>query len=376
MNTIIYTGILSLLWIVNLFNGTGLDSVYHVTTYTKYLVIGCLGLKLLVEKKEKNAIYIDENTFFIFGGTAVIFMISSEIHGNGLQAMDYLWVFIIVYLLSSIEMNDKIFLFTGWIYGAAGFVILYIYNYGTLLSGWNENSIAMIGMHSFLVFSIAYFRTGSIKSKILLIIATIAFSKLIQPTDSRSGILFLILGLLFALELLPRTIMYGSEKRILIILLVPLMIAIVVVIISKGKYMDALNLWSYKQFQKPVFNGRDELWHSGLELFSDYFLIGIGNVSTENWHNSAITCLVAYGSLGYILWICALKDIIARALPYIKDYLIQGCIVAFGVLYLQQSVELGFISASPSIIPYVMLGIMLGRVKYLKKYGASGYAEN
>lgn len=368
MNTIIYTGILSFFWIVNLFNGTGLDSVYHVTEYTKYFIVGCLCLKVLLEKANKNGLYVDESTFYIFSGMIIVFLFSSEIHGNGAQALDYLWVFVIVYLVSSMEINEKVLLFSGWIYGGAGLAILYIYNYGTILDGWNENSIAMIGMHSFLVLSIPYFKKGKITSKILLIFATMVFSFLIQPTDSRSGILFLILALVFALNLIPRSIIYGSSTRLMIMLLVPLFVAILVSIVSQSGYMERLDAWSYEQFKKPIFNGRDILWRYGFnQLFSSFF-IGIGNMSTANWHNSAIACLVAFGSVGYILWICAFKNIIDKVLFYLDDYLIQGCLVTFIVLYLQQSVELGFISASPSIIPYVMLGMMLGRARYLESY--------
>ena len=376
METIIYIGILSLFWIVNLVNGTGLDLIYHITRYAKYIIILASVFKLLADRKTKCGIYVDRNDVFVFGGMSFVFFFSSEIHGNGTQALDYLWVFAIVYLLSSLPISDKVLTYTAWIYGAAGAAILYIYNYGTVLSGWNENSIAMIGMHSFLVFSIPYFKEGKIKSKVLLIVATVLFSALIQPTDSRSGILFLILGLVFALNLIPRTIIYGSSTRLVVMLLVPLFVAILVSLVSQSGYMGRLNVWSYEQFKKPIFNGRDILWRYGFSKLFSSFLIGIGSMSTANWHNSAITCLVAFGSMGYILWICAFRNIIGKALNYLDDYLIQGCIVAFIVLYLQQSVELGIISASPSVIPYVMLGMMLGRVKYLGSYEVYGNAQN
>lgn len=376
MNTVIYTGILSLLWVINLFNGTGLDSVYHVTTYAKYIIIGSFFLSVLREKRKNTALYIEKSTFFSFIGMIVIFLYSSEIHGNSIQAINYLWIFVIVYLLSLMEISESVLFFTGLIYGGAGFFILYIYNYGTILAGWNENSIAMIGMHSFLIFSIFYFKKGIIKNKIGLIIATIVFAILIQPTDSRSGILFLILGAMFALEFLPRNMIYGKQSRIMIVLMVPLIIALIVVAISSGEYMEILNIWSYEQFQKPIFNGRDELWNNGFDELFNHFFIGTGNLSTANWHNSAITCLVAYGSIGYILWVCVLKKIIEKALPYIQDSLIQGCIIAFCVLYLQQSVELGFISENPSMLPYIILGLMLGRVNYLYKYGVKEDVED
>ena len=34
-------------------------------------------------------------------------------------------------------------------------------------------------------------------------------------------------------------------------------------------------------------------------------------------------------------------------------------------MYIQQSVELGLVNENPNILPYIVLGIMLGRVKQL-----------
>ena len=39
MKTIVNAIILVLLWCVNIFNGTGLDAVYHITQNTKTIVI-------------------------------------------------------------------------------------------------------------------------------------------------------------------------------------------------------------------------------------------------------------------------------------------------------------------------------------------------
>jgi O-antigen ligase len=192
------------------------------------------------------------------------------------------------------------------------------------------------------------------------------FSYLINPTNSRSGILFLIIGTAFALNIIPRRIIYGKKGRILFFLIVPLIIAILVSIISGTNLADSLNTWSYKQFEKPIFNGRDELWIEGFKKLSESPFLGIGNPSTANWHNSAVSCLVGYGCIGYLFWIASLQNILKRAICWLDDYIIQGCVVAFIVLYLQQTVELGFIGESPSVLPYVMLGMMLGRIRYLK----------
>lgn len=93
----------------------------------------------------------------------------------------------------------------------------------------------------------------------------------------------------------------------------------------------------------------------------------------NNWHNSAIVCLTAYGAIGYILWIGSFNHMLNKAQAWLEDYIVQGCIVSFVVLYLQQTVELGLISQSPSILAYVILGMMFGRIKYLNRCEEMGW---
>ena len=45
---------------------------------------------------------------------------------------------------------------------------------------------------------------------------------------------------------------------------------------------------------------------------------------------------------------------------------------AFLVLYVQQSVELGLMAPNPNLLPYAMLGLLLGRVNYLKERDYEG----
>lgn len=366
MSTIFYVGILASLWIVNLFNGTGLDSVYHVTTYAKYIITICAVVKFFASAKKRGGLIVSRRDFVVFGGMFSAFLFSALFYENGAQAFDYLWVFFAIFLIESIPVNDRIVAYTGWFYGVAGISILLIYNYGSFLSGWNTNSIAMIGMHSYLVFIIQFFKVKPLENKVIVAVATAAFAALILPTSSRSGILFLVLGMLFALDILPRKFIFYNRIRMLLVFLVPLFVAIVVVGISKGRYMDTLDTWSYIHFQKPIFNGRDMLWDDGFSILSEHLFFGIGNMATKNWHNSAITCLVAFGVVGYCFWISAFRNIYGKVIAYLDDYVVQGCLVSFSVLYLQQTVELGFISATPSILPYVILGILLGRRRYIK----------
>ena len=370
MSTIFCVGIMAFLWIVNLFTGTGLDSVYHVTEYTKYAVLILCALLLITRRGNLRG----DRTYRRGTAAAVImiitFVVSTLLAGNGLQAFDYLWVFGVVYLLSMIGYDDRVIRWTGIVYGAAGIVILYMYNYSTVFSGWNENSIAMLGLYSYLVLLIALFDKSVRKNKLIVMAATVVYIVLIWVTNSRSGILFLVIGALLALNLLPRRPVYEYKSVIFLLLNVPLIVAIVTVVISRLDIVHSLNDWSLRQFGKPIFNGRDDLWNQGLGIFWENLFIGTGNLNIRTWHNSAVTCLTAYGLFGYCSWLMTFKGIIDKADGYTDDPFVQGCIVSFLVIFAQQSVELGLIATTPSLIAYVILGLLLGRIRY-----SSGLAE-
>jgi len=269
--------------------------------------------------------------------------------------------------MSRFPVNDFVIWLTGLIYGGAGAAVLYIYNYGSLFSGWNDNSIAMIGMHSFLVFLVPFFDRSRSRDKLIIVIGTIIYSRLMFATNSRSGVLFMFIGAAFALNLFARGLILNGRYRRNLLLYIPLLIAAVVCLFSTSGSMNTLNNWSYMKFGKPFLNGRDALWKRGFDVLWDHIILGSGKLNALNWHNSAIACLTAYGCLGYFCWIKSLGQILDRAQYWIEDAQVQGFIISFIVLFIQQSVELGFIGAPPGIIAYVLLGLMLGRVRYLEE---------
>ncbi len=365
MSTIFCVGIMAFLWIVNLFTGTGLDSVYHVTEYTKYAVLILCALYLIVRRGRLRG-----DRTYRRGTLAIVVMIlsfavSTLLAGNGLQAFDYLWVFGVVYLLSMIGYDDRVIRWTGIIYGAAGIVTLYMYNYGTVFSGWNENSIAMLGLHSFLVMLIAFFDKSIRSNKLIVLAATVIYMVLIWATSSRSGILFLLISTLLTMNILPRRTVYENKIVIFLCLSIPLIVAVFTAAVSHLDIVNSLNAWSLRRFSKPIFNGRDDLWNEGFVRLWENLLLGTGSLNMRTWHNSAITCLTAYGLFGYCSWYMSFKGILDKADGYTEDPYVQGCVVSFLVLFAQQSVELGLISTTPSLIAYVILGLLLGRIRYL-----------
>lgn len=60
-----------------------------------------------------------------------------------------------------------------------------------------------------------------------------------------------------------------------------------------------------------------------------------------------------------------MQRILAKGRKWLDDVIVSGCIITFIIMYIQQSVELGLVNENPNIIPYIVLGIMLGRIKLL-----------
>lgn len=222
------------------------------------------------------------------------------------------------------------------------------------------------GLYSFLFFLISFHDVNSIRSKVIVVALTLIYIYLIIPTDSRSCTWFAIIAVLFALSIFPRNIILKTDSRLYLWLLIPLLVALVVVIISQGTYMQQLDLWSLQKFKKPIFNGRDEIWENGLNVLFNNLLFGRGNLE-GNWHNCIITVLTAYGIIGSTLWVMAFQRILSRGRLWLRDSIVVGCIITFLMMYIQQSVELGLICEAPNLLPYIVLGVMLGRIKYLRE---------
>ena len=365
MKSIMYTLLMTILWILNLFNGTGLGMVYQTTEKTRSLIYIAVILIILMKCREHH-LWVDKQDFIIFGGMAFIFIAVSMLKGNGAMGLHYLTAFLLIYCLSKLNVCEKTVKLTGLVYVVMGLGVLYIYDYGSILSGWNGNTIGMTGLYSFLFFLISFHDVNSIRSKVIVVALTLIYIYLIIPTDSRSCTWFAIIAVLFALSIFPRNIILKTDSRLYLWLLIPLLVALVVVIISQGTYMQQLDLWSLQKFKKPIFNGRDEIWENGLNVLFNNLLFGRGNLE-GNWHNCIITVLTAYGIIGSTLWVMAFQRILSRGRLWLRDSIVVGCIITFLMMYIQQSVELGLICEAPNLLPYIVLGVMLGRIKYLRE---------
>lgn len=359
------TGIVSLFWVLSLVSGTGLDSTYRVTDRARLLILVVSIMLVLLENRKKNRITVERGKFFTFLGMIVVFFISSFLHGKDTQPFEYLYAFLVVFLISKLKLDESDFKRIGLCIGAAGVAVLFIYNRMTKLSGWNENSIAMIGFFSYLIFLISRFNVKSKKAKAQIVFTAVVVSFFLNQTHSRSCILFMAVAIILALGFIDRSF-FVQKKTTRFMLLFPALVAILIASLSTTSLTRELDIWSLTRYKKPFFNGRDLLWVRGFGSLPEHLLLGNGNLMTDNWHNSAVHVLTTYGIAGYLFWLGAFDILMSKARDYLGDYLVQGCLICFLIIYAQQSVELGLVSIAPNLIPYMMLGMMLGRIRFLK----------
>lgn len=360
-----------LIWVFALFNGTGLGQTYNTNGILKLLLIG-ISLYMFVWQirshpkiETKMFVYV-----IIFVG---VFVGISLIKKFDFSSMEYIYVFLIVYIISQLRVKKSYINMVSYTYATLGFLILYIYVYGTALSNWNGNSIAMIGFFSYAVFAISFFDTETrmkLKFKTMFfIVVSLAYINFTEQTDSRSSTMMIILCMLIVLLRLKIFSDKNISRRLEWILNIPLILAILIVVVSQMSVYDALNLWSLRNFEKPVFNGREDIWLDGIRRLKESWLLGSGELQSGYWHNCAIACLATYGIVGYTIWVKFLHKILVSAKGFLKDSYVFGGVVGFCLILIQQSFELGLFAPNPNMIPYLILGILMGRIHYLKVEG-------
>lgn len=366
MNVIIYAVIMSALWIVNLLNDTGLGAAYGTTQKARVVIYVIFAILCLLNFV-KNRIRTKKYDFLLYFSLFFYFTFVSFVFDYKKEGIHYLISFILIYLLRHIQVTEKMLKITGVLYLFMGMGVLFIYDFGSVLSSWNPNTIAMIGLYSYLFFLIPYLGVNKLNTKVIIILVTVVYMFLVSPTNSRSCNWFALLFLLFALRILPHKIITKSSKRYVIWLLIPLIIAIFVIQISRTSFFTKLDNWSINNFNKTIFNGREILWNYCFRFIANHLLFGSGTF-VGNWHNCFLTILMGYGVIGALLWLLSIKRILLIGQKHISDSLVVGCILAFIIIYFQQSVELGLISENPNLIPYIILGVLLGRVNYLNNH--------
>lgn len=367
MYALFYTIAMVLLWIIDLFNGTGLGMTYKTNEIAMLSMSIITVICLASQSLHDGDLLVKPKYFYTIIGLVLTFFGIATLRGQFENAWHTLWAFLVVYSLSKTKPSHTAIRLTAICYAVMGLIILLLFNFTDFFKGWNANTIGMIGLFSFLIFTIPFFGMREWRSFVAMPLIGTAYVLLIFPTGSRSCTVVIIIQLLLILRILPSRKLLESKKAMIVLMLVPLFVAIFVVMFAAFGDMSGLTEWSYEKFNKPLFNGRDEIWLQGFEIWAKTPIFGPTKYNTGYWHNSAIACLMAGGAVGYVFWVRLLYLIINESKPYLDDICITGSVIAFIVLYCQQSVELGLFALYPSILPYVILGMMLGRIRYIKQ---------
>ena len=363
MNSVIFTAEIVLVWLSSLFNGTGLGHVYHTNSITNAALVGLSAIFLLRHRR----VSVQKDTFYTFCATMCIFVFSGLLHKKGLGGAEYLCCFLLIYVFSQIDVRERAMRLSGLAVLALGTMILTIYDYGTQLSGWNENSIAMIGLFSYILFAASFYDLRSRWSKSLILLSGGFIFWLIAPTDSRSCMIALVVTILLALTAKPCPRVLQSRGWTMFLLIIPLLVALITVVLSLSNIAPKMDIWSRRVFEKPIFNGRERLWLAGFRSFLHHPYFGSGRINANNWHNTAVACLTSFGMVGYAFWLRCLYLPLKRGSLYLSDSIVTGCMAAFLLMNAQQSFELGMFSSNPNLLIYLPLGLLLGRIRYLEE---------
>lgn len=361
----IYIIISILFAIFSLVNVSGYGQAIGSNQLLVYFLLSIFVFILMfVQKKKEKVLSSSDFSFILF--ITLFFELSSYLQGFGGSGIGFLSFFLCVYLFSMIEQNGFNLFLCSLIYFGFGFGILFIMNFTTLLSGWNPNSISIICLQSFLIF-FAAFKRENIYQVLLYAFAILSFSYFLWSMNCRSAMLCVIAAAIADILTYNKTTWLKSKPLIVILLIMPLITALITVFLSSSSVFEVLNEWTMSTFEKSIFNGRDHIWGRGFEMLMKSPFYGHGEIYSGYWHNSAVACLFSYGIIGYILYVVALTKLLFSGFDFMYDSIIRRSTVAFLILNFQQSFENTLFVIGGIYLPYVLLGILIGRVNFLRK---------
>ncbi len=348
------------IWFIGFTFNTEFGEGYEILDKAKttILMVFLYGIVFQHKKYKFNV----GNIFAVF---IIIYMIIINEARNSKSIENYIWVWLLIPILKLFTVQKVQIKLIGLAYGVAALGILIIGNVTGIFDGWDGNSVSMTQFFSYTMFMASLADIKDKKNIRIIILYSAIYLYLLNAFNSRSAQLFSIVMLLCVLSVVPFRKYFG-KPLILLALLSPLIIAVIIVLIKDLPMVEALNDWSYEVFNKPIFNGRDTIWERGFNTWLKSPFIGNGDMSYARYHNSALVSLVGAGGIGYIILIGVCYKILSHAIKWIDDSTVYGLATAFVVVWMQQSVEIGLISAEPNIIPYMILGLLYARINTLE----------
>lgn len=352
--------VMGALWLVGLTYASGIGVAYDVYGKTKLVTIG-IFLFLFVFRGKFHHIslkMLNVLAIMVIGCTVTYIRFDRNV-------ANYLWVYLLIPLIALLPVEKAQMRLVALMYGILGGAVLFLANYGSVFRGWNPNSVGMIAFFSYMVFIGSFSETRNKRAIFVLVVYSLIYFSWLEILDARSSTLFSIAAFLCVFSIIPLRSIVRVRQFLFWVLLIPLILAIVVVLIRDTPLDTALNLWSWEHFNKPIFNGRENLWAWGFRDWWKVPLFGNGTLG-GNFHNSAVTMLYGCGAAGFVVWISGTRNMLRRGLAHLDDSVIYGLFIAFLMIWLQQSMELGLVAPQANVVPYGILGLLLGRVKTLE----------
>lgn len=356
-------GITAAICLVSLLTGSGIGTVYGVYEKSMALFLVLFLLIPLAKTLLKGEIWPKDLILFL--GLVVIIGLWPMFQGYKSEGIQYGWLLLIPFVIGQIPFSSSDVRIAGLVCGGFGAAVLIATLFLGIFGGWNPNNLTMIGFLGCAVCAAAFWQNKTFKSILLVFLAVMTLWVL--QLESRScAIGILLLVCIFSFKLIKPDVLLHNRTLRRLLLIAPALIATAVVIFQNMEIFNVLNDLSQEYFGKPVFNGRNELWEQGLTTLLENPWFGTGRILGGWWHNVGITILTAYGIVGYLLWVGLFDRIMEKACAFGYDPVLSGCTAAFLVIMFQQSFELGMVSTRGNLLPYFLLGIMLGRMRHLK----------
>lgn len=355
-------------FILALVNGSGWG-IAHNTEFYMYLLLGAYSSAVFLRRTRVDSSYLRT----VAAPVIVLFVYAlfmSMLRGHSLHAIKLMMPFGVTYFFSHFSVNNDDANYIGLTMLSGSMLLLFIYTQTEILRGWNENTIAMLAYFGYS----CYVSMNMYSSRrIPLVLFSFAFIVLLMQTASRTSIICVML-LLLASFFRERTAMACESKKYHdVILHFALLFAIIIALVGSSSLIIPLDMWSYRHLRKTFFNGRDALALQGLTKLMETGFLGPGYFLKVNWHNWAISLLASYGMIGYIFWVRIIRYITETGRRNVGDGIVLGLLASILLVFIQQSTELGLVGESNvNVIPYMMFGLLLGRVKYLDKQRLKG----
>ena len=361
---IFFAGMAAAISLVSLLAGSGIGKAYHLYPLASLAVTAAFLLFPLGRTLHSGQ--APRREFFLTLGLVLIIGVWPAYKGYGTMGLEYGWLLLLPYVLGQFAFSEQDARAIGFSCGMMAFVIVAARVFLGVFGNWNNNDIAMAGFMGCVVYSAVPWRTWGMKilHKVLLVSMTLMLLQL----DSRSCLISMLVLAMFAFRIIPVDLFIRKKWIRRLMLIFPLLVAVTVVLFQKSQLFVDLNALSMEYINKPIFNGRNTIWEQGLQIVMDYPWLGKGRIDNGHWHNCAITTMTAFGILGYSLWLYYFDKIMSDAQRWKGDLCLAGCVTAFLTIMFQQSFELGLVSTTASMMPYLIAGVMLGRMRRLSEH--------